>query len=453
MASGDLFSEKQPVFSVTDLTRTVRALIEDQMGVVWVEGEVSNLRRQSSGHQYFTLKDDRSQLSCVWFYRGGSSLRQVQLVDGMQVQVRGQMTVYEARGQYQLNVNLVQAGGVGLLQAKFEALKRKLQAEGFFAPERKRPLPTFPKSIGVVTSPTGAAIRDMLNILHRRAPWIEIIIHPVRVQGEGAAREIAAAIAEFNQAEATGLPPVEVIIVARGGGSVEDLWAFNEEIVAREIFASDIPVISAVGHEIDFTIADFVADLRAPTPSAAAELVAPDSEEIQRRLSQIKGRLGRRVLECVSQWKQNLNLLAKGTLMKEPQRRLQDLKQELDIMEECLARGAREGLNEWRSQLSSRLSVLRHHRPDQVIQMRRHDLAAALLRMREKAAGGIQQRKDALDRFSALLRVLSPESILNRGYTITMSPKGEVLDSVGQLAAGMKIVTRFKDGSANSVVE
>lgn len=453
MSNDDLFAPKQRVLSVSELTRTVRSLIEDELGVVWVEGEVSNLRKQASGHQYFTLKDDRCQLPCVWFYRGGSSLRQVQLTDGMQVQVRGQMTVYEARGQYQLNVTLVQAAGVGLLQAKFEALKRKLQAEGLFDPERKRALPKFPKRIGVVTSPTGAAIRDMLNILHRRAPWIEILINPVRVQGEGAAREIAAAINEFNQAESEGLPRVDIIIAARGGGSIEDLWAFNEEIVAREIFASEIPVVSAVGHEIDFTIADFVADLRAPTPSAAAELVAPDSAQIQRWLEQIRVRIGRRVIECLTQWRANLTSLSKGTLVREPQRYLQELRQGLDIAAESLTEATGGGIEARKARLSTLLSVLRQHRPDQVIQMRRHNLEAALARLREKSSSILQNRKERLMRSAALLRVLSPESILNRGYSITMSPKGEVIDSIGQLASGMKIVTRFKDGSASSVVE
>ena len=223
------------------------------------------------------------------FYRG--SLRQAALADGMQVQVRGDVTVYEARGQYQLNVQLVQPAGAGLLQAKFEALKRKLEAEGLFDAARKKPLPKFPAAIGIVTSPTGAAIRDILNILQRRAPWVRIVINPARVQGEGAAQEIAAAVREFNDFAGTGVPGVDVIVVCRGGGSAEDLWEFNEEIVARAIFQSAIPVVSAVGHEVDFTIADFVADLRAPTPSAAAELIAPDAVELQRRLSQIETRL------------------------------------------------------------------------------------------------------------------------------------------------------------------
>src|SRR5439155_426592 len=229
-----------------------------------------------------TLKDQRAQISCVIWRDTMVPLRKP-LADGAQVQVYGTVTVFEARGQYQLNVQILQPRGVGLLQAKFEALKRKLEAEGLFAPERKRPLPKFPRRIGIVTSRTGAAIRDMLNVLRRRAPWLQIVINPVRVQGTGAAQEIAVAIRELalpNQAFA----PVDLIVVTRGGGSIEDLWEFNEEIVARAVFHSALPVISAVGHEIDFTICDFVADLRAPTPSAAAELIVPDIADLTPRL-------------------------------------------------------------------------------------------------------------------------------------------------------------------------
>ena len=274
------------------LTRSIRSFLETEIGLVWVEGEISNYRKQPSGHQYFTLKDAQCQLACVLFQRSAQIAQQPPLADGMQVQVRGMLTVYEARGQYQLNVNLVQAAGAGLLQAKFEALKKKLDAEGLFDAASKKTLPAFPAIIGIVTSPTGAAIRDVLNVLQRRAPWVRIVINPVRVQGEGAAAEIARAVEEFNNHHANGLPAVDVIVVCRGGGSIEDLWAFNEEVVARAIFASEIPVVSAVGHEIDFTIADFTADLRAPTPSAAAELVVPDAETLMRHLGQLGARRG-----------------------------------------------------------------------------------------------------------------------------------------------------------------
>ncbi|HEU5312683.1 MAG TPA: exodeoxyribonuclease VII large subunit, partial [Candidatus Udaeobacter sp.] len=258
----DFFPQTSKVFTVGELTRQIRGTLETKFGAVWVQGEISNYKLHPSGHQYFTLKDQRAQIACViWRDTLPRKLSGQPLVDGTQVQVYGTVTVFEARGQYQLNVQILQPCGVGLLQAKFEALKRKLEAEGLFAPERKRSLPKFPRRIGIVTSPTGAAIRDMLNVLRRRAPWLQILIKPVRVQGTGAAQEIAVAIRELaspNEAFA----PLDLIVVTRGGGSIEDLWEFNEEIVARAIFNSRVPVVSAVGHEIDFTICDFVADLR-----------------------------------------------------------------------------------------------------------------------------------------------------------------------------------------------
>ena len=274
------------VHTVTEVTRRLRELIEREMGELWVEGEISNLRRQSSGHQYFTLKDDSCQLPCVLFSATAATLHGIKLADGQRVQVLGLISVYEPRGQYQMIVRLMQGRGAGALQARFEALKRKLAAEGLFESARKRALPRFPRRVGLVTSPTGAAIRDFLKVLHRRHPGIEVLIYPVRVQGRGASLEIAQAIRDFGFWSRIGLPEVDVIVVTRGGGSIEDLWEFNEEIVARAIAASPIPVLSAIGHEIDFTIADFVADLRAPTPSAAAEILAADRLEVLARLRQ-----------------------------------------------------------------------------------------------------------------------------------------------------------------------
>src|SRR2546422_4004045 len=279
----DLFgSSAAKVLTVAELTRSIRGTLETKFAAVWVQGEISNYKQHPSGHQYFTLKDQRAQISCV-IWRDAMPPLRIPLADGAQVQAYGTVTVFEARGQYQLNVQILQPRGVGVLQAKFEALKRKLQAEGLFAPERKRPLPKFPRRIGIVTSRSGAAIRDMLNVLRRRAPWLQILINPVRVQGTGAAQEIAVAIREFTTPnEAFG--PVDLIVITRGGGSIEDLWEFNEEIVSRAIFHSAVPIVSAVGHQIDFTICDFVADLRAPTPSAAAELIVPDIIDLQHRI-------------------------------------------------------------------------------------------------------------------------------------------------------------------------
>src|SRR5947209_3723449 len=291
------FEKTAKVLSVAELTRSIRGVLETRFDAVWVYGEISNYKQHPSGHQYFTLKDQRAQISCViWRDAIPRKTSGQPLADGTQIQVYGKVTVFEARGQYQLSVQILQPRGLGVLQAKFEALKRKLEAEGLFAPERKRPLPAFPRRIGIVTSPSGAAIRDMLNVLQRRAPWLQILINPVRVQGTGAAQEIAVAIRELatpNEAFA----PVDLIVVTRGGGSIEDLWEFNEEIVARAIFHSAVPIVSAVGHEIDFTICDFVADLRAPTPSAAAELIVPDVIDLQRRIDSCARALARQLLD------------------------------------------------------------------------------------------------------------------------------------------------------------
>src|SRR5881296_1648915 len=301
----DLFQQTSKVFTVSELTRSIRGTLETKFAGVWVQGEMSNYKLHPSGHQYFTLKDQRAQISCV-IWRDTMQPPRQPLADGAQVQVFGTVTVFEARGQYQLNVQIIQARGVGILQAKFEALKRKLEAEGLFAPERKRSLPKFPRRIGIVTSPTGAAIRDMLNVLRRRAPWLQILISPVRVQGTGAAQEIAVAIRELAVPN-VNWQPLDLIVVTRGGGSIEDLWEFNEEIVARAIFHSVVPIVSAVGHEIDFTISDFVADLRAPTPSAAAELIVPDIVDLQRQIEGCTGLLARQLLNRVRDAQQRLD--------------------------------------------------------------------------------------------------------------------------------------------------
>src|SRR5436189_886870 len=267
--TSDLFQKTSKILTVAELTRSIRGALETKFGAVWVQGEISNYRSNPNGNRYFTLKDSRAQISCVIFRNTMMPPPRTPLADGAQVQVYGNVTVFEARGQYQLSVQILQTRGLGLLQAKFEALKRKLEAEGLFDPARKRALPNFPRRIGIVTSTSGAAVRDILNVLKRRAPWLQILINPVRVQGTGAATEIAVAIRELAMPN-QNFQPVDLILVARGGGSIEDLWEFNEEIVARTIVDVGVPIVSAIGHEVDFTICDFVADLRAPTPSAAA---------------------------------------------------------------------------------------------------------------------------------------------------------------------------------------
>src|SRR5437868_6022746 len=301
----DFFQQTAKVLTVGELTRAIRGTLETRFGSVWVQGEISNYKLHPSSHQYITRKDARAQIACVILRNAPLSLRQP-LADGAQVQVYGNVSVFEARGQYQLSVQILQPRGLGLLQAKFEALKRKLEAEGLFDPARKRVLPKFPRRIGIVTSPRGAAIRDLLNVLRRRAPWLQILINPVRVQGTGAAAEIAVAIRELATPNENWLP-LDLIVIARGGGSSEDLWEFNEEIVARTIVDVGVPIVSAIGHEIDFTICDFVADLRAPTPSAAAELIVPDIVDLRRRIDGCERAVARQLLNRVRDAQQGLD--------------------------------------------------------------------------------------------------------------------------------------------------
>ncbi|MEK0451863.1 MAG: hypothetical protein RL088_4131, partial [Verrucomicrobiota bacterium] len=453
--SADLFSmpavsspgEKGRVYSVGEVTKAVRAVIEGAFVEVWVEGEVSNYRLQASGHQYFTLKDADSQLSCVMFARTGMWRRSgVQLRDGMLVQAKGRLTVYEARGQYQLNVSTVQEAGAGQLQARFEALKRKLAAEGLFDAEHKRPLPRFPRVVGIATSPTGAALRDMVQILARRAPWVRVIVSPCRVQGAGAAAEIIEALDRLQQIA----EPVDVIVVARGGGSMEDLWEFNSEALARAIAGSAVPVVSAVGHEIDFTIADFVADLRAPTPSAAAELVAPDTAEVLRQLGDIERRMKRAVAREIERGRAAVALLGSHRYLRNPAVAIEERSQRVDLAEQALFRAAEDRLAALRNQLSVLDARLDRHRPDRVLAMRMERLKAAAAKLQECAAAFLARRVARVEKIEAVLRVLSPDATLRRGYTITMDGEGRLLRTAAEGQAAEKIVTRFVDGRVAS---
>jgi exodeoxyribonuclease VII large subunit len=349
-----------------------------------------------------------------------------------------------------MNVQLVQAAGEGLLQAKFEALKRKLDAEGLFDPARKRPLPAFPRTVAIVTSPTGAALRDMLHILTRRAPWLRVIISPVRVQGEGAAAEIADAVVRLNRWEELR---IDVIVLARGGGSAEDLWQFNEEALARVIAESGIPIVSAVGHEIDFTISDFVADLRAPTPSAAAELVAPDTTEVLRRLQSYTVRIHREVAACLQKQRRRLEYLSRGALLREPRHQLEGAAQRLDAAADSLHRAVRERVASERQRIVSHAAVLRHHRPDHLLALRRQQVATLRRTMTERAQQALARRLRELHRIGEMLRVLSPEATLDRGYTITTNEAGTVIRQAAAVVSGTRLRTRFQDGAVNSTAE
>jgi exodeoxyribonuclease VII large subunit len=423
--TADFFQQTSKVFTVTELTRSIRGTLEAKFGAIWVQGEISNYKLHPSGHQYFTLKDQRAQISCV-IWRDTMLPSRKALGDGAQVQIYGTVTVFEARGQYQLNVQVLQPRGVGLLQAKFETLKRKLEAEGLFAPERKRPLLGFPRRIGIVTSPSGAAISDMLKVLRRRAPSVQILINPVRVQGTGAAQEIAVAIRELampNEAFA----PVDLIVVTRGGGSIEDLWEFNEEIVARAIFHSAVPIVSAVGHEIDFTICDFVADLRAPTPSAAAELIVPDVIDVQRRIDGCARALARQLLN-----------------------RVRDAQQHLDHTRETLQRCQAHKIDSYKRGLRHIAATLQARSPARELTIRRNrfvDLHRCLVAWPGRL---LENAKHRFHQVEGILRVLGPDATLRRGYSITLDERGKIIRTIAAVHPKMKIRTRVSDGEFSS---
>ena len=422
---GDFFQQTSKVFTVSELTRSIRGTLETKFGAVWVQGEISNYKLHPSGHQYFTLKDQRAQIACVIWRDTMAPLRQP-LADGAQVQVYGTVTVFEAQGKYQLRVDILQPRGLGLLQAKFEALKRKLEAEGLFAPERKRPLPKFPRRIGIVTSPSGAAIRDILNVLRRRAPWLQILINPVRVQGMGAAQEIAVAIRELATPN-KNWSPLDVIVATRGGGSIEDLWEFNEEIVARAIFNSVVPIVSAVGHEIDFTICDFVADLRAPTPSAAAELIVPDVTDLRRHIDNCVRALGRELFN-----------------------RLRDAQQRLDHARETLRRCLSHKIDGYKRGLAHITAALQARNPARELMMRRNRFIDLHRRLIACPGRLLESARHRFQRIEGILRVLGPDATLRRGYSITMNERGKIIRTIAAVRPKMKIRTRVSDGEFGS---
>jgi exodeoxyribonuclease VII large subunit len=429
----DLFSDipkkETKALTITQLVRKMKRAIETEVGKLWIEGEVSNLRKQASGHWYFSLKDEGAQISCAMFSarnREGSE----HLEDGAKVRAFADSTVYLARGQLQVVVEKCERSGLGDLQAKFEALKKKLNAEGLFDASRRRQLPPFPRTIGIVTSPTGAVIQDIMNVLSRRAPWVQPVLFPVRVQGKGAEREIAEAIRKLNSPEKFGYPRCDLLIVGRGGGSLEDLWCFNEEITARAIAGSQIPIISAVGHEIDFTIADFVADLRAPTPSAAAELAVPDAAELRASLEYTRNRLHRSL----------------RNLFREPQQRLDSLRETLNSSADATLRDHSRKLRELQ---------LRHRslHPLSLLERRRENLAALGKNLERAVADRLFRQTERLSRLSNLIRTLGPESAFKRGFSITTDADGKILRSTKAIKSGQKIRTKLIDGEINSTVQ
>jgi exodeoxyribonuclease VII large subunit len=459
-SSSSTIDDTRRVYTVAELTRLVKQTLEDEVGRVWVEGEISNFRRQASGHCYFTLKDERAQLSAV-FFAGAQRGVKVDLTDGMMVRLCGDLSVYEPRGQYQLIVRQVEAGGQGMLMARFEALKRRLQAEGLFDEARKRPLPLLPRHVGIVTSPTGAAIRDILNVVTRRFPNLHVVLAPARVQGAGAAEEIAAAIDRLNAlsagaggGEGRGLlaAPLDALIVGRGGGSLEDLWCFNEECVARAIARSKIPVISAVGHEIDFTIGDFVADVRAPTPSAAAELVVGRKEDFEAALRNQARNLRQTLRQRLTELRGRLETARASHVFHAPRHTVERAAQALDALEMRLKQALSGSAVRQRRRVEesrARLLLLRGSRLQGVAGR----IEALQRRLTHVAPTEIQRRQRQVAALERQLRALSPAAVLERGYSLTRAADGKLIKSVRQVSAGARLRTQVADGAFESVVE
>lgn len=403
MSSPDLFqrSDNRPL-TVSELTALIKENLEGAFPDVYVAGEVSQFTRASSGHVYLTLKDEGAVLRAV-MWRGTAQKLRFALEEGLEVIARGSIDVYAPRGSYQLIVSWMEPRGLGALQLAFRQLRERLEKEGLFATEQKKPLPPFPRRIAVVTSPTGAAVRDVINVVRRRCPSVEVYVYPTRVQGEGAASEVAAAIERLNQA----LPQLDLMIVGRGGGSLEDLWAFNEEIVARAIFRSRIPVISAVGHEVDFSISDFVADVRAATPTEAAELAVPDRQELAGRLRHLRRRLALVLHSTITRARQRLSATVSRYAFRHPEVAILDRAQRADDM-----------LERAKSACSTRLRLLR------------------------ETLVGTGRRLEAL----------SPLKVLQRGYSVTFGPDGSLLRSVDGLRPGDTMTTRVHRGRISSEV-
>lgn len=428
--------------SVDQLNNYIKQLLEGQVGQVWVRGEISNFTAHTSGHFYFSLKDSKSQISAVMF-RGSNARLRFKPTNGMEVIVRANVTVYSPRGNYQLMCDMMEPVGAGALQKAFEQLKAKLKAEGLFEAARKKPIPHFPRHIAIVTSPTGAAIRDILNILSRRAKSIQVTVVPTLVQGESAAPHICEALRKAIQ-----LPDVDAIIIGRGGGSIEDMWCFNDETLARAIAACPIPIISAVGHEIDFTIADFVADLRAPTPSAAAELVAKSNAELSTKVQAAEKMLRLSLEKKLKYVREKMIGLSKRLV--DPKRRLQDLQLRNDELLTRLELAVHHILD----QRTHRVELLSEKivNPQVVIDKRKKDLLFLASRSEKALLFSLEKKKARTDRLMGMLDSLSPLRVVERGYSI-VTQNSNVIKSSTQVKKGDSIDIRLAHGSLVAVVD
>lgn len=441
------FEIPRKVYTVSALTQEIRNVLEPKFLDVWVMGEVSNFRAASSGHLYFTLKDETAQLRIVCF-RNQARYLKFRPQDGVSLTVRGRLSVYEARGEYQIIAEYLEPAGLGALQLAFEQLKQKLASEGLFDPERRKPLPLLPSTVGVITSPTGAVIRDILRVLKRRFSNMNVLLYPARVQGDGAAEEIAEGIRHFNRSHS-----VDVLILARGGGSLEDLWSFNEEGLARAIAASEIPVISAVGHETDFTMADFVADLRAPTPSAAAEVVVGRKQEFEAALRHRERQMGQVMELKLYELRQRLTELAMHHVFQTMSGRLAERSQRLDELGMALEGAARERLGELRERwLRASAGILRVDWR-RILDLRRARLGQVRVRFHAQLARTFAERRSLYTHLHALLRERSPLAILGRGYSITRDASGKIVRDAGSIDLESAITVRLARGELGAIVQ
>ncbi|MDD4863484.1 MAG: exodeoxyribonuclease VII large subunit [Alishewanella agri] len=434
------------IYTVSRLNSEVRLTLELQFQQLWLVGEVSNFVAAASGHWYFSLKDQAAQVKVAMF-KQANRYATVRPQNGQQVLIRARISVYEPRGEYQLLAEFIEPAGAGLLKQQFEQLKAKLAAEGLFAPERKQPLPINPRRVGVITSPTGAAVRDIITVLARRAPGIELIIYPCQVQGETAAAQLRNMLSTAIRRN-----EVDVLIIGRGGGSIEDLWCFNDEALARAVADCPIPIVSAVGHEIDFALTDFVADVRAATPSAAAELVSPDQSQYLTALTQLQQRLSRAVRRQLAQQQPRLLQLQQRLQQLHPQRRLEQQQQRLDELQLRLQRRMQQHLQTARRQHSYLQQSLQHLSPAKAIKQQQLQLQQLAKRLQQAQQQQLKYSSQQLARLSAQLHTVSPLATLARGYSISFDSQQQALTSSAQLKVGDAINTRLAQGSFNAVV-
>ena len=435
------------IWTVRDLVSTVRTHIEREYGDVWVEGEISNFRAHDSGHLYFTLKDQNAQIRAVMF-RSSARLLRFRPDDGMQIVLRGRVTIYEDRGELQISAEYLEPKGAGALQVAFEQLKAKLEAEGLFDSSRKKAIPVLPSRIGIVSSPQAAALRDILNILRRRHHSANILIFPAQVQGEAAALEVSAGVRYFNKAR-----NVDVIIVARGGGSAEDLAAFNHEGLARAVASSEIPIISAVGHETDFTIIDFVADRRAETPSAAAELVIRSRQEVEEQAEGLQQRLVRAIRYRLLMGRQVLTELAQHGAFARMMDAINQRQQKLDDLQYRLDRAERQILERNRRRSESASAAVRHYDLQRILASIRKELEAQAGTMVAAMRTSLLRSQSRLDQLASQLQALSPVAILERGYALVFDSRGNLLKNAAQVKVGDEISARLAKGSVTATVK